>query len=101
MPASVSIPMVRRRSVAAMAREAAAWIIGTSASAIRNRVRRIASRRKTLGSSYIWRSMSAGDDAVIRARASRKTLAGSVACSTTIDDAASASVEAPVPGARR
>ena len=49
--------MVRLRSVAATARDAAAWTIGTSATGTRNSVRRIASTRRTVRSSYISRSI--------------------------------------------
>ena len=71
---------VRLRSMSAMAREAAAWTIGTSASGTRSTVRRMAIRRTTLGSSYIASSIAAGEDSTMRARARRKTLAASVAC---------------------
>ena len=90
MPASVSIAIVRLRSLSATAREAAACTIGTSSIGTRKRVRRIASMRRTLRSSYSSWSIWAGDDADIRARAWRKTLAESVAWRTTTDAAASA-----------
>ena len=53
MPAPSSIPSVRLRSTSATAREAAAWTMGMSSSGTRKRVRRIASRRSTVGASYI------------------------------------------------
>jgi hypothetical protein len=52
-------------------------------------------------SSYIAAAMEAGDEPVMRARASRNTPAGSVACSATIEAAASTTVEALDPGASR
>jgi hypothetical protein len=74
---------------------------GTSSIAARNRVRRIAHRRKTVRSSSISREMEAGDGSVMRARASRNTPAGSVACSATIEAAVSLTVAALEPGASR
>ena len=82
-PAAASMAIVRLRSVSATAREAAAWTIGTSSTGTRNSVRRIASMRRTVRSSYISRSIAAGDDADIRALACRKTLGESDAWITT------------------
>ena len=90
IPASVNIAIVRLRSVSATAREAAAWTIGTSSTGTRNSVRRIASTRRTVRSSYNSRSISAGDDVDIRALACRKTLGESDAWITTSAAAASA-----------
>ena len=101
IPASVSIAIVRLRSVSATAREAAAWIIGTSSTGTRNSVRRIASTRRTVRSSYNSRSILAGDDLDIRALAWRKTLGESDAWITTSAAAASATEVTCVPRASR
>ena len=101
IPASVNIAIVRLRSVSATAREAAAWTIGTSSTGTRNSVRRIASTRRTVRSSYNSRSISAGDDLDIRALACRKTLGESDAWITTRAAAASATDATCVPAASR
>src|SRR5438132_6053326 len=64
-------------------------------------VRRIASRRTNVRSSYNARSRSVGLNDSTRARAERYTVAGSVEWSTTMPRAASSTVAADADGARR
>ena len=86
--------------VAATSSAAAAWTTGTSSAGTTNSVRRIAIIRTRLRSSYSSRATSSRPRCGQRASTERWTVAGSVACRTTSERAASTAVAAPARSCR-
>ena len=100
-PLSRTKPSSRFRCVAATARVAPAKTTGTSSSGTAQSVRRIASIRTMLRSSYSARSTSAGAMPSLRARIDRKTVTASVACRQTSERATASGSAARAAGSSR
>ena len=89
MPASARCLTSSFRCLTAMSSVHAAWTTGAKAVGTTNTVRRMPSIRISVRSSYRARSVAATSLPGTRAAMDRCTVAGSVACRTTIDCAAS------------
>jgi hypothetical protein len=101
MPASVRNLTRRARSRTATAWLAAHCTTGARSTGSTNNVRRMASMRSTVRSSYSASSTAAIDGFFIRAAADRYSDAGSVACSPTRSCATSTTLDALDAGASR